>query len=110
MALVLAVASPLLAFLGVLAGQWVARRGAREMGVRWRREETMRMLRWSVDLATSTDPSTSGLGVVALFGLQESEILRAADQELISRILAAIVSPVESRYSGGDEIVLEEEA
>lgn len=107
-ALVLAVASPLLAFLGVLAGQWVARRGAREMEVRWRREETMRMLRWAADLAVSADPARSDLGLAALDGLQRSEILQQDDQALISGVLDAVVDRAEDVYTGGDDVVLDE--
>lgn len=109
-AVVIAVGSPLLAFLGVTLGQWAGRRGAQEAEVRWRREETMRMLRWAADLATSSEPTKSDLGVAALAGLQHSEILQPPDQELISNILDAIVEPAEDVYTGGDAVVLDEEA
>ncbi len=51
------VASPLLAFLGVLLGHRVTRTSARELD-RWRkREETMRLLRWATDIALDGDPA-----------------------------------------------------
>ncbi len=48
------------AFLGVLIGHWLLRKGANELDVWRRREETMRMLRWASEQATSTTMRSLG--------------------------------------------------
>lgn len=55
--------APLLSLLGVVLGQWISRKGSRELEARSRREETMRMLRWAAELALSPDVKTSEFGV-----------------------------------------------
>jgi hypothetical protein len=52
--------TPAAAFLGVLIGHVLLRRGANELDVWRRREETMRMLRWASD--TQRRPTTRRLG------------------------------------------------
>lgn len=55
-----AVATPILAFLGATLGAFVARKGARELDTWRHREETMRLLRWAVEqVASDSDPSMS---------------------------------------------------
>lgn len=73
-AVVIAVGTPLLAFAGVLVGHLLLRRGALEQDVRWRREETMRLLRWAAELALDADPGRSTVGVSAIGALQRSEL------------------------------------
>lgn len=107
-AVVVAVATPLLAFAGVMVGQLLLRRGALEQDVRWRREETMRLLRWAAELSLDADPGRSVVGVSALRALQQSELLQTGDQSLLSSILAAVVNPVIDDYDQ-DDVVLEEE-
>jgi hypothetical protein len=83
------VASPLLAFLGVLAGHRVARSSARELD-RWRRrEETMRLLRWATELAVDRDPARSLVGVEVLGALVDAPILDADDRKLVAAVFAA---------------------
>lgn len=107
-AVVIAVATPLLAFAGVIVGQLLLRRGALEQDVRWRREETMRLLRWAAELALDADPGRSAVGVAALDGLQQSELIRRHDQPLVTAVLQAVLEPVVDDYHE-DDIVLEEE-
>lgn len=100
---VLAIATPLLAFAGALLGQVLARRGALEQDVRWRREETMRLLRWAAELASGTDYRRKLVGVATLRGLQRSELLQPDDQALMSAVLDVVALRVSGSYPRGDE-------
>jgi hypothetical protein len=87
--LLVALAGPL-AFLGAMAGHWVARRTAREQE-RWRkREETMRILRWAAELTTK-DASSYDIGIATLDALVASPLLDQDDVDLVvavSRVAA----------------------
>ncbi|HCB07554.1 MAG TPA: hypothetical protein PLZ93_17610 [Nocardioides sp.] len=96
-AVTIAVGSPLLAFLGLLLGQLVTRRTARELDTRWQREETMRLLRWAADHAARTDAQLARLGVAALEALSESPLVQAADQSLLKSVLRIVV---DEKYHG----------
>jgi hypothetical protein len=89
-AVTIAVGSPLLAFLGLLLGQLVTRRTARETETRWQREETMRLLRWAGDHAAGSDLKGAQLGMAALRALGESPLLQPADQSPLSSILRIV--------------------
>ena len=101
--------SPILAFVGVLVGHWLLRRGAKELDVWRRREETMRMLRWAAEQAVSTDEPKARLGVAALEALSTSELLQAPDDALLDAVLDAVLEgPVEQlEDAGGDAEVVE---
>jgi hypothetical protein len=98
------IASPLLAFLGVLLGHRTTRRGALELD-RWRkREEAMRLLRWAVELAT--DPASAradiGIGIAVLDQLLLAPILDEEDRSLVAAVprtvaRGAIVDPTRGR-------------
>ena len=103
-AVAVAVGTPVLAFAGALIGQVLARRGAREEEVRWRREETMRLLRWAAELAADDDVSRSAVGVAALEALERSDLLRADDQAIVSTVLDAVVDLPASAYAEGDVV------
>lgn len=103
-AIVVAVGTPLLAFAGALSGQLLSRKGAKERDIRWRREETMRILRWAAELAVDSDVGRSAVGVAALDALEESELLQRDDQALISAVLDAVVEPVVDNYDEGDVV------
>lgn len=83
--------SPLAAFLGVLIGHLVSRRGASELDRRGKREESMRTLRWASELAVTDDDRTARLGVAALDALGASPWLQVEDQAFIDTMLAALV-------------------
>lgn len=102
--LIIAVGSPLLAFSGVLMAQWLTRKTARESDVRWRRGETMRMLRWASELAASADAAGRRVGLAALDALDDSEMLQTDDQALISAVLAVLVARRVEEYDVGDEL------
>jgi hypothetical protein len=101
-AVVIAVASPLLAFAGVLVGQWLARKSAHESETRWRREETMRMLRWAAEMAAEASVVRSKVGLAALDALDGSELLQDDDQELITAVLRVVITPQVAEYHPGD--------
>jgi hypothetical protein len=66
------VASPLLAFLGVLLGHRVTCTSARELD-RWRKlEETMRLPRWATGIAIDPASTKAYVGVAALDELSSS--------------------------------------
>jgi hypothetical protein len=90
LAVVILLATPLLAFAGAMAGHLLSRRGAVELD-RWRkREETMRLLRWAVELATDPTPDRAAAGMTVLSGLLDSPLLDDADVELVASIAGQI--------------------
>jgi hypothetical protein len=86
-AVVISVGSPLLGFGGVLLGQLVIRRTATEADTRWRREETMRLLRWAADHAVDHDLRRARLGLVTLQALGSSRLLQVEDEHLVAAVL-----------------------
>ena len=81
-----AIATPLLAFAGAILGHALGRRSSKELD-RWRRrEETMRLLRWAVELAVSDDPNKARAGVIVLDSLLDSPLLDEEDVELVATV------------------------
>jgi hypothetical protein len=107
---VLSFGSPALAFVGVMVGQAVTRRGARETEIRSKREEVMRILRWAAELAVSDDRAHSRLGVAELGALLQSELLDEEEKDFVQAALTAVVRvPVEQiEQLGGDVKVVAE--
>ena len=103
-AIVIAAGAPVLAFAGALVGQWLGRKSDREVEVRWRREETMRMLRWAAEMSASSEQSRVVLGVAALAALGRSPLLQEDDQALISAVFAAVAQPAAARYHRGEQV------
>jgi hypothetical protein len=102
---VLAFGSPLLAFVGVVVGQTVTRRGARELEFRSKREEVMRVLRWAAELAVSDDQAHSRLGVAELGALLQSELLDEEEKDFVQAALTAVVRvPVEQIEQLGEDV------
>jgi hypothetical protein len=71
------------AFVGVLAGNLVNRRGARELDVWRKREETMKLLRWAVELYVKDN---SAMGIVVLNDLISSELVQDIDRPFMAAI------------------------
>lgn len=67
------------------------------------------MLRWAAELAAGADVARRDVGVAALDALDESELLRQVDQQLISAVLDAVVDSAVERYAGAKLTVVEEE-
>src|SRR6201999_3130479 len=95
-----AIGTPMLAVGGALAGQLLQRRAARELDVRWHREETMRLLRWAAELAVDGADERSAIGIAALHALSRSELVQRADQIILGAVLDAVVDPVAAGYDG----------
>lgn len=87
---VVAVATPLLAFTGALVGHLLVRKSDRELDHWRRRAETMRLLRWAVELATDPDENKSRAGVLVLDALLDSEFLQPEDVELVATIAGGV--------------------
>ena len=83
--------SPAIAFVGVLIGQAISRRGARELEARSKREEVMRILRWAAELAVSDDQAHARLGVAQLGALLESDLLDEEEKDFVQAALTAVV-------------------
>jgi hypothetical protein len=83
---VIAVASPMLTFGGVVLTLVLNRRTAREVDTRWQREETMRLLRWAAELTADKDRSRR-VGVVTLKALTVSQLLQPPDRALLGPVL-----------------------
>lgn len=81
-----AIATPLLSFFAVLLGQRLTRRSARALESWRRREETMRMLRWSAESATSDNAALSSTGVAVLGELTESGLLQEEDRDMVRAV------------------------
>lgn len=88
----ISIATPLSAFVGAILGHWLLRKGATELDVWRRREETMRMLRWASEQAASSDPARAVMGVAALDALSTSELLQTPDQGLVDTVIDSILA------------------
>jgi hypothetical protein len=88
----LAASAPLLALAGVMIGHWMSRLTARELEARWRREETMRILRWAVDKVIDQDDTASRSGVIVLEALTDAELLHDADTGFLEQIIHGIMN------------------
>lgn len=95
----------MLAFVGVVVGQAVTRRGERELEFRSKREEVMRVLRWAAELAVSDDQAHSRLGVAELGALLQSELLDEEEKDFVQAALTAVVRvPVEQIEQLGEDV------
>ncbi len=87
------IVTPLLAFLGVLLGHRTTRRGAVELD-RWRkREETMRLLRWAIELAVHSDVRRRLVGVEIVGALSGAPLLDEDDELLVNAVFSAVGDP-----------------
>ena len=102
---VISIGTPVLAFIGVVLGQVVTRRGERELEFRSKREEVMRILRWAAELAVSDDQAHSRLGVAELGALLHSELLDEEEKDFVQAALTAVVRvPVEQIEQLGEDV------
>jgi hypothetical protein len=101
---VLSFGSPILTAAVALVGQRIGRRGTQELESRSKREEVMRSLRWSAELAVSDDVRKARLGNRELRALQNSKLLSPAEEDFIYAALdAALDVPVHAiEQAGGD--------
>ena len=97
-----AVMTPALAFGGALTGHGLNRRGAVELDVWRRREETMRTLRWGVELALDENDDRATVGFAALLALAESEMLQSDDVPFLTAVTDAALGDAVRRYPGSE--------
>ena len=96
--------TPISAFVGVLLGQLVTRKGAQELEKRSKREETMRLLRWAAELAVSEEPRMNSLGVAELGALLTSDLLDDTEKGFVEAALADVYEEPEAALDEfGDE-------
>ena len=98
-----------IAIVTVLVTQAVVLYGLRGTEARWRREETMRLLRWAAELAIGGsdkhDEASNLAGLQILDALQSSPLLQKEDQRFISAVLEAIVDQAVVEDEEGEQIV-----
>ncbi len=99
LAIFLSLATPLFAFLGAIAGHWWARRSATELDTWHHREETMRLLRWAVELAAGADDPRAWVGIATLSALRSSELLQPEDLELVAAVTDAVLAEPAQAYA-----------
>lgn len=100
--IVVAVATPLLAFAGVLVANVVTRIGDTELEARSRREETMRTLKWAAELAVSDDDAKADLGLRELRALGDSTMLDPEQQSFIDAALASVYGVAEEQIEAAE--------
>lgn len=99
------IGTPVLAFLGAVICHILLRKGATELDVWRRREETMRMLRWASEQASSTEDPKARMGLAALDALSDSELLQAPDQALVDAVIDSLLEePLEEIEALGDDV------
>lgn len=106
---VLAFGTPVASFVGVLIGHVVVRKGANELDVWRRREETMRMLRWASEQAVSSEVAKGRMGLAALDALSESELLQPPDQAIVDAVIDSLLEEPTGAFAvvGDDAEVVE---
>lgn len=96
------VGSPVAAFLAVLAGNWVSRRGQKEAQARERRAEALKVLQWASELAVSEDEAKAAVGATQLEVLADFEL----DADMSSLVSAAFDCITSRLAEGvGDSVV-----
>lgn len=90
-----------------------ARLSALELDTWRRREETMRMLRWSAEQATAADDRLASVGTGVLIALGRSELVQPQDGVLVDAVLEVILSTRAREYdetstqAGDDAVVID---
>jgi hypothetical protein len=98
------IGTPVGAFIGGAIGQLVARKGARELEHRSRREEVMQALRWAAELAAGVDQAKARLGIRQLRALADSNLSDPEVQVFVDAALEAVVEDL------ADEVELDPNA
>jgi hypothetical protein len=83
--------TPCTALAGVLIGQLLTRRDARELEKRSRREQVLRTLEWAAELSISEDEATSRLGLGQLRALAASNLNDKDVRAFVEAALDAVV-------------------
>jgi hypothetical protein len=102
-----AVGTPVLAFLGAIMGHLVARRSAKELETRSRREQLMETLQWAAELAISEDQAKARLGLRELQALSDSDLSDSEVHAFVDAALEAVVAPVADELEEDPEAEIE---
>ena len=86
--------TPASAFSGVMISGLVGRRSAVELERRSRREEVMRLMRWSAELAIEPDERKARLGIDQLSALASSDLLGDEEKAFVDAALESAVDDV----------------
>ncbi|HEY0167776.1 MAG TPA: hypothetical protein VGB75_12120 [Jatrophihabitans sp.] len=86
--------TPGTALAGVLLGQLLTRRDAKELEKRSRREQVMRTLEWAAEMAISEDEAAFRLGLSQLQALAASNLNDKDVQAFVDAALDAVVKNV----------------
>ena len=83
----------------------LAAKSAAQQNTRGRSEETMRLLRWAVELATEPPGRRSLAGIATLRALKDAHPVIRTDRAFVHAVSAAVMADVEPRsdYSGGHQ-------
>jgi hypothetical protein len=76
-------------------------RTAEQQNSRSRSEETMRLLRWAIELATEPDGRRSRAGVATLAALKDAHVMVRADRAFVHAVSEAVMAAT-ATYSGAD--------
>jgi hypothetical protein len=99
--------SPILAFLGAVIGHLVSRRTAKELELRSRREQLIKMLQWGAELAVSGDDDKARLGLGQLKAVEDSELCDSDVQAFVDAALEAVVGEVADEVDADPDAVIE---
>lgn len=100
-----------LALLGVFIAQIVIIVQMRVAGKRWRREQTLGMVRWAAELAADENQAKASLGVETLNALGDSSLLVAEDQVLLdAALLTAAEGPYDEETTDDEDEEVDEDA
>jgi hypothetical protein len=84
--------TPASAFVGVMLTGLLGRRSAAEIERRSRREEVMRLMRWSAEMAIDADERKRQLGAQQLTVLADSELLGMPEKPLVDAALESALA------------------
>jgi hypothetical protein len=78
-------------------------RTADRQNARSRSEETMRLLRWAVELATDPNVSRCVAGVAALQALDDAHVVLRADRAFVHAVAAAVVAAADDEFAYSED-------
>lgn len=78
-------------------------RTAERQKARSRSEETMRLLRWAVDLATDSSGARCVAGVAALQALKDAHLVVRADRAFVHAVAAAVVAAADDEFAYSED-------
>jgi hypothetical protein len=117
--IVLTLGASVIAALSVVAGHWLARKSAKDVGTRWSvdrqdaekrwaRERSYALLDQALTRALSpTDETTRAVGRALLLALLRSKIIQEEDIEIVREVVGALMPEFHGSAGQGIEVVVE---